>query len=79
LRAEADHRQALNEHPLNQSLIADVLGLSDVHINRVLRKLREQNLLIVREGEVSILDLRGLRNLARYRSLEGRQTKFDSD
>jgi CRP-like cAMP-binding protein len=59
------------EHPLNQSLVADVLGLSEVHVNRVLRQLREQDLLTVREGKVSIHDLRGLRKLAGYHSADG--------
>ncbi len=59
------------EHPLNQSLIADVLGLSDIHVNRVLRQLREQDLLTVREGKVSIHDLSGLRKLAGYHSAHG--------
>jgi DNA-binding transcriptional regulator LsrR (DeoR family) len=59
------------EHPLNQSIIADALGLSEVHVNRVLRELREQNLLTLREGKVSIHDLSGLRKLAGYRSVDG--------
>ena len=59
------------EHPLNQKIIAGTLGLSDIHINRVLRQLREQNLLTLREGTVSIHDLRGLRKLAGYRSVDG--------
>jgi len=59
------------EHPLSQHIIADALGLSDVHVNRVLRQLREQNLLTLREGKVSIHDLSGLRKLAGYRSMDG--------
>jgi CRP-like cAMP-binding protein len=59
------------EHPLNQSLTADVLGLSEVHVNRVLRRLREEDLLTVREGKVSIHDLSGLRKLAGYHSVDG--------
>ena len=58
------------EHPLNQSIIGDALGLSQVHVNRVLRELREQNLLTASEGKVSIHDLSGLRKLAGYRKLE---------
>jgi len=57
------------EHPLTQNIIADALGLSDVHVNRVLRQLREQNLLTLREGTASIHDLSGLRELAGYRSV----------
>jgi CRP-like cAMP-binding protein len=59
------------EHPLSQSIIADTLGLSEVHVNRVLRQLREQDLLTASEGKVSIHDLSGLRTLAGYRSVDG--------
>ncbi len=59
------------EHPLSQAIIADALGLSDIHVNRVLRQLREQNLLTLQGGKVSIDDLSGLRKLAGYRSVDG--------
>ena len=39
------------EHPLKQSIIGDALGLSEVHVNRILRELREQNLLTASEGK----------------------------
>jgi CRP-like cAMP-binding protein len=39
-------------YPLSQCLIADALGLSAVHVNRVLRQLREERLLTFREGKV---------------------------
>ena len=65
------------DHPLNQSIIADALGLSEVHVNRVLRQLREQNLLTLREGKVSIHDLSGLRKLAGYHSMD-RSRQSDS-
>ena len=61
------------EHPLSQSIIADALGLSEVHVNRVLRQLREQDLLTASEGKVNIHDLSGLRKLAGYRSVDGRR------
>ena len=41
--------------PLSQYMLADALGLSAVHINRVLRQLREEGLLTFRSGQV-ILD-----------------------
>ena len=56
--------------PLNQYVIADALGLSAIHVNRVLRQLREQGLMTVRSGEVVIHDEKGLRSLAGYRSLD---------
>ena len=55
--------------PLNQYLIADAIGLSSVHLNRILRQLRERNLLTVRSGKVIIHDIDGLRSLAGYRSV----------
>ncbi|WP_404421880.1 Crp/Fnr family transcriptional regulator [Thalassospira australica] len=38
--------------PLSQYLLADALGLSAIHINRVLRQLREQKLLTFQKGIV---------------------------
>ena len=65
------------QHPLNQSIIADALGVSEVHVNRILRELREQNLLTLREGKVNILDSSGLQKLAGYRSLQIGRDKID--
>ncbi len=42
--------------PLTQYLLADAIGLSAVHVNRVLRQLREQKLLTFRDGVVTFLD-----------------------
>ena len=39
--------------PLSQYLLADALGLSAVHINRVLRELREARLLTFQKGRVT--------------------------
>lgn len=52
--------------PLSQFVLADALGLTAIHVNRVLRQLREQNLLIVRKGSVRIHNLNRLRELAGY-------------
>lgn len=41
------------ECPLSQYLMADALGLSAVHVNRVLRQLREDGLVTFRDGFVS--------------------------
>lgn len=65
--------------PLNQYVIADALGLSAIHVNRVLRELREMNLLSVRTGKVIIHDVPGLRKLAGYRSVNGRNGKPDGN
>ncbi|WP_245835526.1 Crp/Fnr family transcriptional regulator [Thalassospira mesophila] len=42
--------------PLTQYHLADVLGLSAVHVNRVLRKLREDGLATFRNGRVTFDD-----------------------
>lgn len=42
--------------PLTQYHLGDALGLSAVHINRVLRKLREDNLVTFQNGRVTFLD-----------------------
>ena len=38
--------------PLTQYLLADAMGLSAVHVNRVLRQLREGGMLTFRDGYV---------------------------
>ena len=54
------------ECPLTQYVLADALGLSAIHVNRVLRQLRELNLLTVQYGTVTIHDLEGLRKLSGF-------------
>lgn len=56
------------ECPLNQYVLADALGLTAIHVNRVLRQLRERGLITVRSHQVAIHDLDGLRDLAGYES-----------
>lgn len=46
--------------PLNQTQIADHLGITPVHVNRVLRNFRERRVLILKDGRVTILDLTAL-------------------
>jgi DNA-binding transcriptional regulator LsrR (DeoR family) len=48
--------------------MADALGLTAIHVNRVLRQLRERGLVTFREGSVVVHDLAGLRTLAEYHS-----------
>lgn len=52
--------------PLSQFVIADALGLTAIHVNRVLRQLRERQLLTLRRGYVKIHDVPGLRKLAGF-------------
>lgn len=46
--------------PLSQYLLADALGLSAVHVNRVLRELREEGLVTFQRGRVVFDDYDGL-------------------
>ena len=52
--------------PLTQYLLADALGLSAVHVNRVLRQLREAGLVTVREGHVRFDDYDRLVDFAEF-------------
>ncbi|MEQ8251250.1 MAG: Crp/Fnr family transcriptional regulator [Oceanibaculum nanhaiense] len=52
--------------PLSQYLLADALGLSAVHVNRVLRNLREQGLVTFLKGRVTFNDFDGLVDLAGF-------------
>jgi CRP-like cAMP-binding protein len=46
--------------PLTQETISDALGVSVVHLNRVLRQLRGENLLHLRGGVAMVRDPRAL-------------------
>ena len=50
--------------PLTQSQLADHLGITPVHVNRVLRAYREAGIVTVRDGCVSIADLEALAHRA---------------
>lgn len=60
--------RAAYECPLTQSLIADALGLTAVHFNRVLRQLRELDAMTFHEGRVALLDSGKLEHLADFDS-----------
>jgi CRP-like cAMP-binding protein len=52
--------------PLTQELIADALGLSIPHVNRVLRRLREDQLVVVDDQRVTVKDFDALSELADF-------------
>ena len=52
--------------PLTQTHVADALGLSPVHVNRVLQALRRAGLIRLAEGRLGIGDLQALRRVALY-------------
>lgn len=52
--------------PLSQYMVADALGLTAVHVNRVLRELREAGLVTFQHGQVTFHDFNGLVSLADF-------------
>jgi CRP-like cAMP-binding protein len=52
--------------PLTQADIADVSGLTSVHVNRMLKSLRDDELLTFRGGEVIIHDWQRLQQVAEF-------------
>ncbi|UCI29380.1 Crp/Fnr family transcriptional regulator [Mesorhizobium sp. B4-1-4] len=54
------------ECPLTQYDLADALGLTPIHVNRMLRELRERKFLEFRQGHVRLLDSAGLRKFAGF-------------
>jgi CRP-like cAMP-binding protein len=54
------------ELPLTQNEIGDALGLSTVHVNRVLQDLRNDGLIVLRGGVLRILDWEGLKSASEF-------------
>lgn len=52
--------------PLTQEMIADATGLTPVHVNRVLQRLRSDGLIVLEHGELTIVDGAGLGRLAGF-------------
>lgn len=54
--------------PLTQEVIADSTGLTGVHINRMLQKLRNDGAILLKDGQLTILDVPKLAALANFDS-----------
>lgn len=52
--------------PLKQADLADATGLTSVHVNRMLRKLRNEEIITFRGGEVTIHDWDRLQQIAEF-------------
>ncbi|MBR0798914.1 Crp/Fnr family transcriptional regulator [Bradyrhizobium jicamae] len=52
--------------PVTQIDLADATGLSVVHVNRTLQELRASRLITLRDRTLTIMDLRGLQNIALF-------------
>src|SRR5262245_41388616 len=56
--------------PFSQEVMADVLGLSVPHLNRVMQQLRAERLITSRARLVELTDMTGLQTLAHYQPLD---------
>lgn len=52
--------------PLTQADLAEACGITAVHVNRCLRELRENGVLLVKAGDVRVLDQERLKHLAEF-------------
>ena len=54
------------DFPITQSEIADATGLSTVHVNRSVQKLRAEGLIVLEKGRCTITDWEGLNETAMF-------------
>jgi CRP-like cAMP-binding protein len=52
--------------PVSQAAIGDATGMSVVHVNRVLQRLRIERLVVMRDGIVEIQDLERMEDMAGF-------------
>jgi CRP-like cAMP-binding protein len=69
LEALGDATSGIFELPLSQEVIGDVLGLSAPHVNRVLRRLREDGLITIDGHTVTLHDLEALQTMTQFEPL----------
>ena len=55
--------------PLTQELLADMLGMSIVHMNRTLHRLRDEGLVETQSNKINLLDIPKLEQLAEYQGI----------
>ncbi|MCL7997113.1 Crp/Fnr family transcriptional regulator [Brucella sp. 21LCYQ03] len=63
--------------PLTQYQLADALGLTPIHLNRMMRELREEGLVVFKSYRVEILDRQRLIQIAEYDGAFMRMSVFD--
>ena len=66
LQAIGRAQSATYELPITQSDLADAMGLSLVHVNKSLKRLREDGLITFRTNEVRVHDWERLRSVAEF-------------
>lgn len=52
--------------PVTQAELSDALGITTVHVNRVLQELRGENLISLRGGALKVLDWAGLKSAGEF-------------
>ena len=52
--------------PLTQGEMADTTGITTVHVNRSLQRLRREGLIETKDGRLTILDFAGLAKLSGF-------------
>lgn len=66
-RGEVDEENGSMPFPLTQEMLGELAGLTPVHTNRVLRKLRGDGVMVCDRQRIEILDLRRLVEIGDYR------------
>ena len=66
-RAEVDAGALGMPFPLTQEMLGELTGLTSVHTNRVLRRLRTDGVMVCERQRIEILDLPRLLEIAEYR------------
>jgi CRP-like cAMP-binding protein len=67
-RLQTGNESEIFELPLTQRELADTLGLSAVHLNRVLQKMRSRKLIDLNRGRLTIRNKEGLYEVAEFDS-----------
>lgn len=68
-RGDACAETGVMPFPLTQEMLGDLTGLTPVHTNRVMRKLREEGLLSCERQQLQVLDLERLTERGEYKGL----------
>jgi CRP-like cAMP-binding protein len=66
MRAFGDIDDDKFDFPVTQADLADATGLTPVHVNRMLKQLRDENLIAIDAKTWTILDPKGLREVAQF-------------
>ncbi|REC94834.1 Crp/Fnr family transcriptional regulator [Kushneria indalinina] len=62
-------RDTTIDMPLTQVNLAETLGLTSVHVNRVLQRLRQKNLITLTRKTLTALDFEGLKEVAEFNDI----------